>query len=182
MTRPIIFLSDYGLDDEFVGVCHGVIARLAPGVSVSAAQAELDAHNAALERDNPEGKAMAEAGFRSIVVPLHADHVAAVRPVLLLVQAGALLLLTIGAVNLVNLLLIRASARRRERAVRQTLGATRGRIVAEVLIGLLDGDPQSFLSVEPNWEPEPDEFGANSNANAIERFTMADLLTFAFDL
>jgi hypothetical protein len=114
-----------------------MIARLAPGVSVSAAQAEIDAHNTALERDNPEGKAMAEAGFRSIVVPLHADHVAAVRPVLLLVQAGALVLLTIGAVNLVNLLLIRASARRRERAVRQALGATRGRIVAEVLIETL---------------------------------------------
>lgn len=114
-----------------------MIARLAPGVSVSAAQAEIDAHNAALGRDDPMGKAMAEAGFRSIVVPLHADHVAAVRPVLLLVQAGALVLLTIGAVNLVNLLLIRASARRRERAVRQTLGATRGRIVAEVLIETL---------------------------------------------
>ncbi|HMF59415.1 MAG TPA: ABC transporter permease, partial [Vicinamibacterales bacterium] len=114
-----------------------MIARLVPGVSVAAAQAEIDAQNAALERDNPMGKAMAEAGFRSIVVPLHADHVAAVRPVLLLVQAAALVLLTIGGVNLVNLLLIRASARRRERAVRQALGASRGRIVAEVLVETL---------------------------------------------
>ena len=114
-----------------------MVARLRPGVSVAAAQAEIDAQNAALERDNPIGKAMAEAGFRSIVVPLHADHVAAVRSVLLLVQAGALVLLMIGAVNLVNLLLIRASARRRERAVRQALGASQGRIVAEVLIETL---------------------------------------------
>jgi S-adenosylmethionine hydrolase len=30
MSRPIVFLSDYGLDDEFVGTCHGVIARIAP--------------------------------------------------------------------------------------------------------------------------------------------------------
>jgi hypothetical protein len=30
LTRPIVFLTDYGLDDEFVGVCHGVIARTAP--------------------------------------------------------------------------------------------------------------------------------------------------------
>ena len=30
MSRPIVFLTDYGLDDEFVGVCHGVIARIAP--------------------------------------------------------------------------------------------------------------------------------------------------------
>lgn len=34
MTRPILFLSDYGLADEFVGVCHAVIARLAPEVRV----------------------------------------------------------------------------------------------------------------------------------------------------
>jgi predicted permease len=114
-----------------------MVARLRPGVSVAAAQAEIDAQNAALERDNPMGKVMAEAGFRSIVVPLHADHVAAVRPMLLLVQAGALVLLTIGGVNLVNLLLIRASARRKERVVRQALGASQRRIVAEVLIETL---------------------------------------------
>ena len=34
MSAPIVFLSDYGLDDEFVGVCHGVIARVSPGTSV----------------------------------------------------------------------------------------------------------------------------------------------------
>ena len=34
MPRPIVFLSDFGLDDEFVGVCHGVIARLAPEATV----------------------------------------------------------------------------------------------------------------------------------------------------
>src|ERR671922_2489336 len=34
MTRPILFLSDFGLDDEYVGICHAVIARLAPEVSV----------------------------------------------------------------------------------------------------------------------------------------------------
>jgi len=34
MTRPIVFLTDYGLADEFVGVCHGVIQRIAPGATV----------------------------------------------------------------------------------------------------------------------------------------------------
>lgn len=33
-TRPVLFLSDFGLDDEYVGICHAVIARLAPGASV----------------------------------------------------------------------------------------------------------------------------------------------------
>ena len=111
-----------------------MIARLRAGASLAEAQAEIDAHNAALEADNPMAKAMAEAGFRSIVVALHADHVAAVRSVLLLVQAGALLLLVIGAVNLVNLLLIRTAARGKERAVRQAIGAARRHVVAEVLV------------------------------------------------
>jgi len=34
MTRPIVFLTDYGLADEFVGICHGVIARIAPEAHV----------------------------------------------------------------------------------------------------------------------------------------------------
>jgi S-adenosyl-L-methionine hydrolase (adenosine-forming) len=34
MGRPIVFLSDYGLEDEFVGICHAVLARLAPGIPV----------------------------------------------------------------------------------------------------------------------------------------------------
>jgi S-adenosyl-L-methionine hydrolase (adenosine-forming) len=34
VIRPIVFLTDYGLDDEFVGVCHGVIARIAPDARV----------------------------------------------------------------------------------------------------------------------------------------------------
>ena len=61
--------------------------------------------------DDPQAKMIADAGFRWLVVPLRADHVAAVRPTLLLVEHGVLVLLLIGAVNLVNLLLIRASGR-----------------------------------------------------------------------
>jgi predicted permease len=77
---------------------------------------------------------MADAGFRSLVVPLHADHVAAIRPTLLLLQAGAMALLLIGAVNLVNLLLVRAGSRVKELAVRQALGASRGYLVSEVIV------------------------------------------------
>ena len=67
-----------------------MIARLKPGATLAQAQAQIDAQNAALEADDPEAKMMADAGFRSLVVPLHADHVAAIRPTLLLMQAGAL--------------------------------------------------------------------------------------------
>jgi Animal haem peroxidase len=54
----------------------------------------------------------------------------------------------------------------------ERLGRVGGRIVAEVLLGLLDGDPLSFLSVEPNWEP------TLPSAQDGE-FTMADLIRFA---
>ena len=77
---------------------------------------------------------IADAGFRSLVVPLRADHVAAVRPTLLLLEAGVLVLLLIGAVNFVNLLLIRASGRVKELAVRQALGAGWRYLVSEVVV------------------------------------------------
>jgi len=112
-----------------------MIARLKPGAALAEAQAEIDAHNAVLAQDGaPDNKMMADAGFRSLVVPLRADHVAAIRPVLLLTQAGALFLLLIGAVNLVNLLLIRASGRVKELAVRQAIGASRRHVVNEVMV------------------------------------------------
>ena len=111
-----------------------MVARLQPGASLAQAQSELDAQNTALEVDDPQAKMIADAGFRSLVVPLRADHVAAVRPTLLLLEAGALVLFLIGAVNLVNLLLIRASGRIKELAVRQALGAGWGYLVSEVVV------------------------------------------------
>ena len=111
-----------------------MIARLRPDATLAQAQSQLDAQNATLELDDPQAKMIADAGFRSLVVPLHADHVAAIRPTLLLLQAGAMALLLIGAVNLVNLLLVRASSRVKELAVRQALGASRGYLVSEVIV------------------------------------------------
>ncbi len=115
------------------GAIH-MIARLRPGATIAEAQAQLDAHNAAVEKDDPQAKMMAEAGFRSPVISLHADHVRSIRPTLLLLQAGVFFLLLIGAVNLVNLLLIRASARAKEMAIRQSMGASRQQIVGQVMI------------------------------------------------
>ena len=111
-----------------------MIARLKPEATLAQAQSQIDTQNAALEADDPQAKMMADAGFRSIVVQLHADHVASIRPTLLLLQAGVLALLLIGAVNLVNLLLIRASGRVKELAVRQALGASRRHVVSEVVV------------------------------------------------
>ncbi|HEY2801017.1 MAG TPA: ABC transporter permease, partial [Chthoniobacterales bacterium] len=111
-----------------------MIARLKPGATIAEAQAQIDAHNNAVEKDDPQAKMMAEAGFRSPVVSLHAEHVRSIRPTLLLLQAGVFFLLLIGAVNLVNLLLIRASDRSKEMAIRQAMGATRWHVVRQVLM------------------------------------------------
>jgi predicted permease len=111
-----------------------MIARLKPDGTLAQAQSQIDAQNAALEVDDPQAKMIADAGFRSLVAPLRADHVAAVLPTLLLLEAGVLVLLLIGAVNFVNLLLIRASGRVKELAVRQALGAGWRYLVSEVLV------------------------------------------------
>ena len=129
-----------------------IIARLKPGATLAQAQAQIDAQNNTLERDDPKAKMLSDAGFRSVVVPLRADHVASIRPMLLWMQGGALALLLIGAVNLANLLLIRASGRIKELAVRQALGASRWHVVSEVavettLLTLAGG----FLGLAGGW-------------------------------
>src|SRR5271154_2222267 len=111
-----------------------MIARLQPDATLAQAQSQIDAQNATLEVDDPQAKMIADAGFRSVVVPLRADHVAAIRPTLLLLEASVLVLLLIGAVNLVNLLLIRASGRVKELAVRQAIGASHRYLVSETLV------------------------------------------------
>src|SRR5437762_1357234 len=111
-----------------------MIARLKPGATMAEAQSQIDTHNAAVEQDGPEAKMMAEAGFRSLVRPLHAEHVRSIRPTLLLMQAGVFFLLLIGAVNLANLLLIRASGRVKEMAIRRSMGPSRAHVVRQVMI------------------------------------------------
>ncbi len=101
----------------------GIIARLKPGASLPEAQAEVNALNDRMEKTDPFAKLVAAAGFHSDVVGLRSDYVAPVRAGLLLLQAGVLLLLLIGVVNLLNLFLIRATVRSKEFAVRQALGA-----------------------------------------------------------
>ncbi|MBL9169013.1 MAG: ABC transporter permease [Verrucomicrobiales bacterium] len=110
-----------------------LIGRLKPGVSLAQAQAQIDAHDDAHMVESPDAKLVADAGFRTVVADLHSDHVASIGQTLWLLQSGALFLLLIGVVNLVNLLLVRASGRTRELSIRQTLGANRNHVVRQVV-------------------------------------------------
>jgi predicted permease len=124
-------------DDERTVERHennrSMIARLRPGSTVAEAQSQIDALNTYLQEQGPFSKMAKDAGFRTSVVDLHDDLVSTTRNMLLLLQAGVLFLLLIGAVNLANLFMVRASARAKEFSVRQVLGAGRQQI-AQLLV------------------------------------------------
>ena len=111
-----------------------LIARLAPDATLAVAQAQIDALNAQQLTDDPYANLIKGVKFHTNVYALHADHVREIKPMLLILQGAVLFLLLIGGVNLANLLLIRASGRSKELAVRQALGASGGRIAREVML------------------------------------------------
>jgi predicted permease len=110
-----------------------MVARLRDGATVAEARAQIVADDIARAPEYPYAKLIADGGCSTVVAPLQADYVASIRPTLLLLQAGALFLLIIGGVNLINLMLTRASGRVRELAVRRALGASNVHIVGEVM-------------------------------------------------
>ncbi len=164
------------------GFMYWGIARLKPGVTLAQATADVARMLPIVHRSFPMPpglslKILEEARLEPNVRPLKQEVVGDVGKVLWVLLGGISLVLVIACANLANLLLVRAESRRQELAIRSALGASRGRIAAELLfeslilalfgglfgLGLAYGALRVLVAMAPPGLPRLHEIGLDGN-------------------
>ncbi|HKA00269.1 MAG TPA: ABC transporter permease [Candidatus Solibacter sp.] len=150
---------------------YRVIGRMKDGVPLSKARSEFRTIAAALEKQNP----MFNQGESAELIPMLDDLVKTIRPALVVLIGAVLAVLLIACANVANLLLAKAAGRRREIAIRSSLGAGRASVMGQLLtesvmlaaiggaFGLLVayGALQGLIALAPANTPRLDEVALN---------------------